>query len=396
MTTTAEQLAAWASGYRPTATDRDLARRALHDTVAVTLAAVDSRMTDLTSDLPAAARWAAVGHVLDFDDLHLASTAHISVVCVPATLAVGGDERAYLAGAGVMARLGTALGWQHYAAGWHVTCTAGAPAAAVAAGVALGLSEEQLAHAIALAVPQAGGVQAAFGSDGKALQVGLAADAGVRAAKLAAAGATADPAALDQWLRLVGAGGQVEVSGPAVPCGLAIKIFPCCYALQRPIAALREQMPDVVAADVVGIVVRTPASAGQPLHHHRPQTGLQGKFSLEYALAAALLDPFPGFASFTDDAVRRPEARRLVELVDVRTEPGGEGLLHGTFEVDVQLRDGSSRHASLALPPGAPQRPPTELEFAEKLAACGASEVSTVDWQQAAGLLAARLPGRAS
>ncbi|MFO7191804.1 MAG: MmgE/PrpD family protein, partial [Thermocrispum agreste] len=150
MTTTAEQLAAWASGYRPTATDRDLARRALHDTVAVTLAAVDSRMTDLTSDLPAAARWAAVGHVLDFDDLHLASTAHISVVSVPATLAVGGDERAYLAGAGVMARLGTALGWQHYAAGWHVTCTAGAPAAAVAAGVALGLSEERLAHAMAL------------------------------------------------------------------------------------------------------------------------------------------------------------------------------------------------------------------------------------------------------
>ena len=26
-----------------------------------------------------------------------------------------------------MARLGTALGWPHYSAGWHATCTAGRP-----------------------------------------------------------------------------------------------------------------------------------------------------------------------------------------------------------------------------------------------------------------------------
>ena len=48
-----------------------------------------------------------------------------------------------------------------------------------------------------------------------------------------------------------------------------------------------------------------------PLIHHRPETGLQGKFSLEYGLAAALLDRYPGSGSFTDAAVRRPEARRL-------------------------------------------------------------------------------------
>ena len=79
-------------------------------------------------------RWAALAHVLDYDDLHLPSTTHVSAVCVPAALASSangaGDERAYLAGAGVMARLGTALGWRHYSAGWHATCTAGAPAAA--------------------------------------------------------------------------------------------------------------------------------------------------------------------------------------------------------------------------------------------------------------------------
>ncbi|MCT2582051.1 MmgE/PrpD family protein [Actinophytocola gossypii] len=395
-TSTAERLAAWAHDLRPTDEDRALARRALLDTVAVTAAARGSRMAALTTGLSPSARWAAVGHVLDFDDLHLPSTAHISVVCVPAALATGGGADAYLAGAGVLARLGTALGWSHYARGWHVTCTAGAPAAAVTAAVALGLSAERTAHAIALAVPQAGGVQAAFGSDGKALQVGLAAEAGVRAARLAAAGATADPAALDQWLALVGDAPEVDLSGPAVPGGLAIKLFPCCYALQRPIAALREQLPKTSAEEVGRIVVRTTASSVQPLHHHRPDTGLRGKFSLEYALAAALLDDHPGFASFTDEAVRRPAARRLVELVEVVLEPGGEGLLNGEADIELTMADGSRPRARLALPPGAPQRPPTDTELAEKLAACDAADLVGLDWSGAAAFLGDLLPGEAA
>ncbi len=378
MAATADLLARWAHEYEATGADRELARRALTDTVAVTVAARDSRMRGLTKDLPHAARWAAVGHVLDFDDLHLPSTAHISVVCVPATLATGGDATAYLAGAGVMARLGTALGWAHYTRGWHVTCTAGAPAAAVAASVALGLSPAQTANALALAVPQAGGVQRAFGTDGKALQVGLAADAGVRAARLAAAGATADLAALDQWLTLVGGDpAAIDLGGPAVPGGLAIKLHPCCYALQRPISALRG-----VTGDVRSIHVRTPAASMQPLIHHRPTTGLQGKFSMEYAIAAALLDGRPGFASFTDAAVRRPEAQRLISLVELETTESGEGLLTG--EVAITL-DGTRTFVE-KLPPGAPDRPPTDAELAEKLDDCGLD--GEWDWATARAMLA--------
>ncbi len=383
MTSTAERLARWAHDYAPTTADRELARRALVDTLAVTHAARDSRMRAITAGLPDAARWAATGHVLDFDDLHLPSTAHISVVCVPATLATGGDDTAYLAGAGVMARLGTALGWAHYTRGWHVTCTAGAPAAAVAASVALGLTVEQTTQAIALAVPQAGGVQRAFGTDAKALQVGLAADAGVRAARLAAAGARADPTALDQWMALVGGDpAALDLEGPAVPGGLAIKLYPCCYALQRPISALRG-----TRMTVDRIRVRTPAASMQPLIHHAPITGLQGKFSMEYAIAAALLDERPGFASFTDDAVRRPEAQRLISLVELETTPGGDGLLTG--DLTIELTGERTSTVSEKLPPGAPDRPPTDAELAEKLTDCGFT--STVDWTSARTLLTEEL-----
>jgi 2-methylcitrate dehydratase PrpD len=372
MTSIAVDLARWACELEPDGADLALADRALADTVAVTLAARDHPVARLAATLPEGARWAVTAHILDFDDLHMPSTTHISAVCVPTALAAGGGARAYLAAAGVMARLGTALGWAHYAAGWHATCTAGAPASAVGAAIALGLPADRVAMAMALAVPGAGGVQRAFGTDGKSLQVGFAVESGMRAARLAAAGARADPAALDDWLVLVGGDpAAVDVTGPAVPDGLAIKLYPCCYALQRPISALSQFARDgLEPGDVTRIILRTPAGTVVPLIHHRPQTGLEGKFSLEYAAAAALLDTDPGFGSFTDAAVRRDAARRLAGLVEIKLDPGGTWLLDGQLEAEVHTRDGAVRRVRQQFPPGAPARPPSPAQLAAKLADC--------------------------
>jgi 2-methylcitrate dehydratase PrpD len=386
----AGDLATWAARLRPTADDLDLADRSLLDTVAVAVAARHEPVVQAASSLSEAARWAVAAHVLDFDDLHMESTTHISAVCVPAVLAAGGDGRAYLAAAGVMSRLGNALGWSHYTSGWHATTTAGAPAAAVGAGVALGLDADRLATAMALAVPAAGGVQRAFGTDGKSLQVGFAADAGVRAARLAAAGASADVSALDQWLELVGGDpNALDLTGPAIPGGLGIKIFPCCYALQRPISALAELGGRLDATLVSRIVLKTPKGTVTPLIHHRPDTGLQGKFSLEYAAATALLDSRQSFASFTDHAVRRPAARHLVDMVDVRLGEGDGGLLAGEFEAEVHLGDDVLR-VRCRFPPGAPQRPPTREELLRKVEDCldGTTlDPETIRWSSAGQIL---------
>ncbi|HKD89987.1 MAG TPA: MmgE/PrpD family protein [Streptosporangiaceae bacterium] len=403
MTSTARALAQWAHDLEPTAEDHALADRSLLDTVAVTLAARDHPVTKIAASLSEAGRWATAGHVLDFDDLHMPSTTHVSAVCVPTALAAGGGARTYLAAAGVMARLGTALGWPHYSAGWHATCTAGAPAAAAGAAVALGLDAAQIATAIALAVPAAGGLQRAFGTDAKSLQVGFAVEAGLRAATLAADGASADDAVLDAWLALVGAGrtgphmSGVAVSGPTVPDGLAVKIYPCCYALQRPISALAE-LADATGldpADVRRIEMRTPAATVVPLIHHRPDTGLQGKFSLEYAAAAALLDRYPGFASFTDDAVRRDEARRLAAMVETTLLPGGDWLLDGELEARIHTGNDHVLDAVLAFPPGSPARPPTTEQLSGKLADCLAgldTDWSAWTWQNAADILRRFVP----
>jgi 2-methylcitrate dehydratase PrpD len=348
----AETLADWAAGYEPAPDDLALADAALRDTLAVAHAARDRE-----TFLPGPAGEAVAAHVLDWDDLHLPSTTHISTVCVPVARAGHGGARAYLAAAGVMARLGTALGWAHYERGWHATCTAGAIAAAVGAALPHGAD---LATAMALAVPAAGGVQRAFGSDAKALQVGFAVEAGIRAAVLTLNGAKADVSAVDQWFALVGGDPErLDLDGPAIPGGLAVKVFPCCYALQRPIAAVRE----LGAVPEGRIRVRTPESTVQPLIHRRPRTGLEGKFSLEYGIAAALLDDAPGLESFTDAAVQRPEVQELIERIDVELTAGGDGLLAGEFAIEDVARS-----------------EPPQNDEATKLALCGAEHLAGTHW----------------
>jgi 2-methylcitrate dehydratase PrpD len=396
----ATALARWALDLTPTEEDLALADRALLDTVAVGVAAREHRILRVGAGMGQAARWAAACHVIDFDDLHMPSTAHISTVCVPVALATGGDARAYLAGAGAMARVGTALGWRHYSSGWHATTTSGAVGATVTAAVSLGLDVDAVARAIALAVPAAGGVQRAFGTDAKSLQIGFAADAGIRAAHLAAAGATADVSAVDAWTRLVGGDpAGVRMDGPTVPDGLAIKMYPACYALQRPVSAIRTALGGhggrLDPAAVRRVTVRTPAASVQPLIHHRPQDGLQGKFSLEYAIATALLDDRQDFAAFSDEAVRRPEAQRLIGLVETTLDDHGDSLLSGQVEIDVHTADGVIS-ASLQYPPGSPQRPPSRSELAEKLETCLAgSDVGTsaITWDDAAAVLDRTLTG---
>ena len=144
------------------------------------------------------------------------------------------------------------------------------------------------------------------------------------------------------------------------------------------------------------MVVRTPRSALAALIHAAPATGLEGKFSLQYAVAATLLDGRPGIESFTDEAVTRPAAQALLARVEVDAAPGGDWLLAGDVAIELTLADGSTLHAQLDLPPGAPDRPPSPAELAEKVADCTgelADEVLAVGWLDAGALLRERLPG---
>lgn len=142
------------------------------------------------------------------------------------------------------------------------------------------------------------------------------------------------------------------------------------------------------AERVCAVRVTTPACSLAPLIHHRPATGLEGKFSLEYGIAAGLLDGRPGLDSFTDQAVTRPDALRLGELVETAATEGGMHLLAGEIELEVFLDDGSLLRSGLGPPPGAPGRPPTDDELRTKLELCAGAEadaIAALSWETAAG-----------
>ena len=122
---------------------------------------------------------------------------------------------------------------------------------------------------------------------------------------------------------------------------------------------------------------------------------MAGKFSLEYAAAAALLDAYPGFASFTDSAVRREAARRLVSLVETKLDPGGSWLLDGELEAEIYTGDGTILRTSQQFPPGSPARPPTAAQLQSKLADCVRgldTDPDSWSWDNAADVLRRWLP----
>jgi 2-methylcitrate dehydratase PrpD len=108
------------------------------------------------------------------------------------------------------------------------------------------------------------------------------------------------------------------------------------------------------------------------LIHHRPVTGLEAKFSLEYCLAVLLLDGKAGLAQFTDAAVNRPQAQALLRKVEAYNDPAadaaGADKMHST--ITIKLKGGRVIEGSADFAKGSPQFPMSFDEVCEKFRDC--------------------------
>lgn len=68
------------------------------------------------------------------------------------------------------------------------------------------------------------------------------------------------------------------------------------------------QQHKLTAEDVAAVECLVGRPTTEVLIHARPQTGLEGKFGMQYCMAAALVDGRIGLLSFSDEKVRRPAA----------------------------------------------------------------------------------------
>jgi 2-methylcitrate dehydratase PrpD len=321
----------------------------------------------------------AAGHVLDFDDTYLPGIAHLSAPTAPAALAlaaeldrpVGDMLAAYAAGFEAMGALALASHPALYDGGWHPTAACGGAGAAVTAGRLLELDGERAEAARRLALLGAGGRLAAFGSDGKSLQVGTAAATGVLAARAAAGGARAGE---------VTGGPPVAAAAPDGGPAIAdnwIKPWPCCLLAHGAIEAAAQVRGAAPGGDAFGngapgggapaggglgdtaaVEVTVHPVARAAAAYDDVADGLQAKFSIPYLVAYTLLRGEPTPASF--DAVDR-EARALAAArVRVRTDPA-------LLESEARLTLDGELAARVEAARGSPGRPLTPDQLAGKV-----------------------------
>lgn len=276
-------------------------------------------------------------HVLDFDDVALAG--HPSAVLVPAILAEGHEVEAsgrdaieaYLVGYELWAHLAELESGHLHDRGFHPTAVMGALACAAAAARLRKLSPEQAAHALAIAASLAAGLVANFGSMTKSLHAGRAAQAGIQAARLAGSGYTASLDVMEHrtgFLQAFSPSGapaldagafRIGEEWMAARFGVNIKRYPTCYATHRAIDAMLAlaEEHDLAPDDIATIHVHTGITQRLMLRNTRPQTGLEAKFSMEFAMAAAVVARGVGLRQLTDDFVSRPDVQAMLARVDV-------------------------------------------------------------------------------
>jgi 2-methylcitrate dehydratase PrpD len=325
-----------------------------------------------------------MAHVLDWDDALLPMRLRASATLVPALLATGevhgwpngGLVTAYAVGFEIQARLAAAISPEMPARGWHGTGVVGGIGVAAAVGRLLGLDVAATVQAIGIAGTAAAGLVATFGSMSKALNLGRAAAAGVQSAHLAARGFTSHP-------DLLGSGGFLTMyddapRADAILDGLGrhwavvdngYKPYPCgvvAHAAIDAILALRSAAPPRARPRAVRLIV-SPETV-RLMGAGAPRNGLEAKFSVRYAVAAAWVDGTVGPATFDDAAVTGSRYRAVMDVVRVEASP--DVAQHEAF-AEVTTEDGWSAREHVPHARGTRSRPLTDEELRDKvLAAC--------------------------
>jgi 2-methylcitrate dehydratase PrpD len=231
------------------------------------------------------------------------------------------------------------------------------------------------------------GLKRNFGSMTKPLHAGLCARSGVTAARLAREGLTADDRAVTGdrgFWDLYGPGGDPAALTVGNPWrlreeGIHVKAYPCCYFTHSAIAAA--EGVDADPAAVESVAVTASQGAADALHHRDPETGLEAKFSMEYAVASGLVRERVGLDTFRTGAIDDPAVQRVRERVDFAVDESMAYDSHGAT-VRVETEDGVHERAR-ADPPGTHGDPLSEERFRAKFEECAGA---VLDGGRAAGL----------
>jgi len=313
-----------------------------------------------TSAFNAAYANGTLGHALDFDNTWWPLN-HPTSPTLPAILAIAERDgldgaaalRAIVLAVEVQGRMRVASASVEAGKGFHKPGVSGLMGAVTGAGLMLGLDASAFRRAFGIAGSRAGSMAANTGTMTKSSHSGHAARMGVECATLAQMGWTATE-------DIFGKGGFFalfygeKTSDPAlflkdfgnpwrmIDPGVGFKKHPANYFTHRPIDAAIELATehDLDATEIERVVVDFPRF--EYVNRPRPETGLDGKFSVQYATAIALLDRKVRVASFSDRRRFAADVEALMPKVTLNMRDDIPRSFQDCYAiVRVTLRDGT-------------------------------------------------------
>lgn len=325
-------------------------------------------------------------HYLDLDDVQGHFRGHPSAVIYSALLAVSQPDDqvssllwAYVEGVELAGKLGSLLNPSHALKGWHSTGTIGTIAATAAIGVLKQVSSQQLAQMLSLATTQAAGQLLQEGSDGKPLNTGFAARNAVTAYQLVKLGLSANPDPFNSatgWLKTISDQSfnietitknwfePAEVKSP----GLWFKPLPVCSAaLSGFDAALNAWRAGVRFKNCEKIICHYPPTGDAALTQHQPQTGIAGKFSIEYIVGLTLAKGRLNSDDFDDHPIDTAFLSLLEKVSRQHDLPAGD-VSTRPVRLEIVTSHHQSQFFDVQSPHGSPQTPLSDFEILEKAA----------------------------
>ena len=339
-------------------------------------------------------------HADDFDDTQLAVAkdrvygllVHPTVPVLPAVLAlaehgaVSGKQLtlAYHLGVEVECKIAEAISPRHYQDGFHSTGTCGPFGSAAACAKLLRFEHSKILNTFGLVASQSGGLRENFGTMTKPFQAGHAAESGLVSAELIALGWTAAEQILEADRGFFHAfGGSYDPAAImdrlgkpwtfATP-GISLKPYPS-GSLSHPAMTELARLIEVhklQAAQVEKLDVGANHQMTTTLLHHRPKTGLEAKFSMEFCMAILLLRGKAGLGEFSDQVVQRADVQEMIGRVNFYVDPEAEstGYDKMTSLLKIHLKDGRVITGRADFGKGSPANPMTFEEAAAKFRGC--------------------------
>ncbi len=347
-----------------------------------------------TSSLLAALANGTIAHALDYDDCGTSHQGHPSAVLVPVILALGEELRspgkevieAYTLGFEVWGRISHAMPSIH-AKGWHSTSIYGTIGAAAAAAKLLKLNVEQTIMALGVAGSEVAGLIQNFGTMTKPFHAGNAARSGIMAAMLAKEGFTSARDVMEGFFGFSAVffgrntvdeskmAENLDAPFAMTSQGLSVKRYPACYGTAKALDAIMHliDLYDIKPEEVEAVDCQAPPRTLNNLRYKDPTTKLEGKFSMQFALAEALIDRKLGLAQVTDEKVNAPATKEMMKRITCRAYPDwveGKDTDARPHLVIVKLKNGKEYSHAVAMPKGSAKLPLTEEELLTKYREC--------------------------